>query len=200
MQACGWFAATNVSQHMFIPIGSLHAVVHSDVSLQMSCRDDSATTRSYSCQVWCMTHAGLWHIAGYLFLYQCDDWRTVKPWTSRCWRRLADNIGRLWISRYIECFSIHVVAHCKPACRFCIPTSHFRCLVQMRLQTLSDVLTVSRWVFLQIGGTWRTQACRISKCIFYFTNVDTEELSNHELHDVEGDLLTISGGCGWCSI
>ena len=23
-----------------------------------------------------------------------------------------------------------------------------------------------------------------------------EELSNHELHDVEGDLLTISGGCG----
>ena len=24
----------------------------------------------------------------------------------------------------------------------------------------------------------------------------TEELSNHELHDVEGDLLTISGGCG----
>ena len=32
--------------------------------------------------------------------------------------------------------------------------------------------------------------------IFYFTNVDTEELSNHELHDVEGDLLTISGGCG----
>ena len=138
-----------------------------------------------------------------MFLHTCCcTLQACMPFlqTSRCWRRLADNIGRLWISRYIECFSIHVVAHCKPACRFCIPTSHFRCLVQMRLQTLSDVLTVSRWVFLQIGGTWRTQACRISKCIFYFTNVVTEELSNHELHDVEGDLLTISGGCGWCSI
>ena len=90
--------------------------VHSNVSLQMSCRDDSAATWSYSCQVWYMTHAGLWHIAGYLFLYQCDDWRTVKPWTSRCWRRLADNIGRLWIIRCSECFSTHVYANCKPAC------------------------------------------------------------------------------------
>ena len=40
------------------------------------------------------------------------------------------------------------------------------------------------------------QACGISQFIFSFTNVMTEELSNHELHDVEGDLLTISGGCG----
>ena len=40
------------------------------------------------------------------------------------------------------------------------------------------------------------QACGISQVIFSCTNVMTEELSNHELHDVEGDLLTISGGCG----
>ena len=70
---CGSSAVANVSQHMFTPIGSLHAVVHSDVSLQMSCRDHSAATWSYSCQVWYMTHAGLWHIAVYIFFYQCDD-------------------------------------------------------------------------------------------------------------------------------
>ena len=40
------------------------------------------------------------------------------------------------------------------------------------------------------------QACGISQVIFSCTNVMTEELSNHELHDVEGDLLTISGGSG----
>ena len=40
------------------------------------------------------------------------------------------------------------------------------------------------------------QASVISQFIFFDTNVMTEELSNHELHDVEGDLLTISGGCG----
>ena len=40
------------------------------------------------------------------------------------------------------------------------------------------------------------QACVISQFIFFDTNVMTEDLSNHELHDVEGDLLTISGGCG----
>ena len=40
------------------------------------------------------------------------------------------------------------------------------------------------------------QACGISQVIYSCTNVMTEELSNHELHDVEGDLLTISGGCG----
>ena len=38
--------------------------------------------------------------------------------------------------------------------------------------------------------------CHIAVYLFVDTNVMTEELSNHELHDVEGDLLTISGGCG----
>ena len=135
-----------------------------------------------------MTHAGLWHIAVYLFFDQCDDWRTVKPWTSRCWRRLADNIGRLWIIRCSECLSIHVYANCKPACCLCIQTFHFRCLVEMTLQRHGHIAVKC--------GTWHMQACGISQFIFSFTNVMTEELSNHELHDVEGDLLTISGGCG----
>ena len=36
----------------------------------------------------------------------------------------------------------------------------------------------------------------MSQFIFFDRNVLTEDLSNHELFDVEGDLLTISGGCG----
>ena len=48
---------------------------------------------------------------------------------ATCWqyREVVDHLLH-------RMFLIHVYASCKPACCLCIPTSHFRCLVQMRLQ------------------------------------------------------------------